>query len=159
MNRTVEQVHARNAAVKTLEKLGYTYHGGELWEPPIGEVPSYIKQPQVEVVYEEFTSTRISDIAKFYEDGNSLYAVDSFSGEKIIINVYGAISQQRHGDPLYQRVEREVDWHDIVGNFIKLSDHSNEGVDIYFHGSDKQISDENFIRMCHLVASMTEQPK
>lgn len=24
------------AAVKTLEAAGYTYHGGELWKPPLG---------------------------------------------------------------------------------------------------------------------------
>ncbi len=26
----------REAATKTLEALGYTYHGGVLWKPPIG---------------------------------------------------------------------------------------------------------------------------
>jgi hypothetical protein len=25
------------AAIKTLEHLGYTYHGGELWKPPLGK--------------------------------------------------------------------------------------------------------------------------
>ncbi len=28
---------ARIAAMRTLERLGYTYHGGEEWKPPLGE--------------------------------------------------------------------------------------------------------------------------
>ena len=32
-----------SAAMSTLEQLGYTYHGGELWKPPIAEA---IKEPE-----------------------------------------------------------------------------------------------------------------
>jgi hypothetical protein len=32
------------AAVKTLEHLGYTYHGAELWKPPIGK-PAPVREP------------------------------------------------------------------------------------------------------------------
>ena len=28
---------SKDAAVKTLERLGYTYHGGEEWKPPLGK--------------------------------------------------------------------------------------------------------------------------
>jgi hypothetical protein len=31
---------AKNAAIKTLERIGYTYHGGEEWKPPLGEKPN-----------------------------------------------------------------------------------------------------------------------
>lgn len=27
-----------HAAIRTLEKLGYSWHGGELWKPPLGRV-------------------------------------------------------------------------------------------------------------------------
>ena len=30
-----------SAAQKTLEGLGYTYHGGELWKPPLGRAPGF----------------------------------------------------------------------------------------------------------------------
>ena len=30
------------AALKTLQDLGYTYHGGEMWKPPLGTPPAYI---------------------------------------------------------------------------------------------------------------------
>lgn len=30
------------AALKTLQDLGYTYHGGEMWKPPLGQPPAYI---------------------------------------------------------------------------------------------------------------------
>lgn len=33
------------AAAATLEKLGYTYHGGELWKPPLGKPPHWVLQP------------------------------------------------------------------------------------------------------------------
>lgn len=29
------------AAVRTLEALGYTYHGSEQWKPPIGKAPDF----------------------------------------------------------------------------------------------------------------------
>lgn len=35
------------AAVKTLEMSGYTYHGGELWKPPLGKAPDYINGDNV----------------------------------------------------------------------------------------------------------------
>ncbi|SFB20157.1 hypothetical protein [Azotobacter beijerinckii] len=31
----------RNAARATLEQLGYTYHGGEQWKPPLGPRPNF----------------------------------------------------------------------------------------------------------------------
>jgi len=30
---------SKEAAIKTLERLGYTYHSGEEWKPPLGENP------------------------------------------------------------------------------------------------------------------------
>ena len=32
---------SKDAAVKTLERLGYTYHGGVEWKPPLGK-PKFI---------------------------------------------------------------------------------------------------------------------
>ena len=33
-----------DAAVLTLEKLNYTYHGGQLWKPPIGQKPDWVDE-------------------------------------------------------------------------------------------------------------------
>ena len=30
------------SAIKSLEKYGYTYHGGELWRPPFGKAPFFV---------------------------------------------------------------------------------------------------------------------
>ena len=30
-----------DAAVRTLTRLGYTYHGGEEWKPPLGPAPRF----------------------------------------------------------------------------------------------------------------------
>lgn len=32
-----EEAGSAEAAIKTLQRLGYTYHGAELWKPPLGE--------------------------------------------------------------------------------------------------------------------------
>jgi hypothetical protein len=32
------------AAEKTLQSLGYTYHGGSLWKPPLGNPPDYVQK-------------------------------------------------------------------------------------------------------------------
>ncbi|MDA8498751.1 hypothetical protein [Citrobacter sp. Igbk 17] len=46
------------AAVATLESEGYTWHGGQLWKPPIGKAPAYItgEQPAVVDVDDNFYS-------------------------------------------------------------------------------------------------------
>jgi hypothetical protein len=36
-----EPFNEKTAAVKTLKHLGYTYHGAELWKPPLGKVPKF----------------------------------------------------------------------------------------------------------------------
>ena len=35
----LERDRAQTAAVKTLESMKYTYHGGELWKPPLAKPP------------------------------------------------------------------------------------------------------------------------
>jgi len=39
-----EKANIEKAAVKTLGNLGYSYHGSELWKPPIGKKPDYIEK-------------------------------------------------------------------------------------------------------------------
>jgi hypothetical protein len=49
----MSQTTTEQSAIKTLEKLGYTWQGGELWKPPLGANPSplltKIDQLQAEV--------------------------------------------------------------------------------------------------------------
>jgi hypothetical protein len=35
-------------AVKTLESMGYTYHGGEYWKPPLGKKPDWLEPEWVD---------------------------------------------------------------------------------------------------------------
>lgn len=39
------------AATATLERLGYTYNGGVLWRPPLGETPDYVKDCPAETCF------------------------------------------------------------------------------------------------------------
>jgi hypothetical protein len=38
-------VDGGDAAIRTLAALGYTYHGGQLWKPPIGPRPTFTAAP------------------------------------------------------------------------------------------------------------------
>jgi hypothetical protein len=38
-------VQEATAAINTLKFLGYTYHGGEQWKPPLGECPAWLNEP------------------------------------------------------------------------------------------------------------------
>jgi hypothetical protein len=40
------QRSAAEAAIRTLRRLRYTWHGGELWKPPLGSPPVPAEQPQ-----------------------------------------------------------------------------------------------------------------
>jgi len=42
----------QNAAINTLTCLGYTYHGGERWKPPLGKPPTWLTQPEQRSVSE-----------------------------------------------------------------------------------------------------------
>ena len=46
LDATANAPDESEAAIKTLANLGYTYHGGELWKPPIGKPPEYITESQ-----------------------------------------------------------------------------------------------------------------
>lgn len=39
------QSEQQTVAIKTLEFLGYTYHGGEQWKPPLGKKPAWLDDP------------------------------------------------------------------------------------------------------------------
>ena len=38
---------ALTAAIATLQRLGYTYHGGEQWKPPLGQRPAWLDESPV----------------------------------------------------------------------------------------------------------------
>lgn len=39
--REIDMIHKTDAAVATLEHLGYTHEGGSLWKPPLGKAPDF----------------------------------------------------------------------------------------------------------------------
>ena len=46
------------AAIRTLEMSGYTYHGGDLWKPPVGKRPAWLDDPTPEIRVAELSLTR-----------------------------------------------------------------------------------------------------
>lgn len=146
---TVEKVSRGAAAVRTLENLGYTYHGGELWEPPIGEVPERFK-----FKHREFD--KASDAVIAFENGEDLYTHFKIDRWVRIMDVLQVIPNWSVGK-IYCKVE--IDWCDIVEEFLNTSSNQPGMCDIKFGQVCCSPSDDTFIRMCHLVASLTEQPK
>lgn len=41
-----EQQEGAGQAIATLKRMGYTYHGGELWKPPLGQRPAWLDEQQ-----------------------------------------------------------------------------------------------------------------
>ncbi|MBC3948308.1 hypothetical protein [Pseudomonas folii] len=63
-----EDAAARNAAVQTLLGQGYTFHGGQLWKPPIGEKANFslmddLRQQLADVSAERDRFSRMYDSA------------------------------------------------------------------------------------------------
>jgi hypothetical protein len=61
-NKEAEQPAKQAAAIKTLEFLGYTYHGGEQWKPPLGKKPEWLDEPapaQQEPVLQDIEQYRL----------------------------------------------------------------------------------------------------
>jgi hypothetical protein len=51
------------AALRTLDRMKYTYHGAELWKPPLGKPPGHIYEPDEygkRVIYREDGVTLVS---------------------------------------------------------------------------------------------------
>jgi len=56
---------AKEAAVKTLEKKGYVYKGGELWMPPLGDPPDFDLIDEIDEHIERLE--RVPDYDRFTE--------------------------------------------------------------------------------------------
>jgi hypothetical protein len=69
------------AAVKTLKSLDYTYHGGELWKPPIGKPPRFLAEqaaPGQEMTPEMMREAQLHSELGAYAAANLSGAYDLF---------------------------------------------------------------------------------
>lgn len=89
-----EDTRMKKSAYSTLENLGYTYNGGELWEPPIGLAPDYIKETTS--VFDKpnwVTFNADKDLMGIFDDileHNKDYKVVGYTENAYIIDVHGA---------------------------------------------------------------------
>ena len=61
LRTALAQPEERDAAIKTLEHLKYTYHGGEYWKPPLGKVRALAQPVQPERPWVGLTDEEISN--------------------------------------------------------------------------------------------------
>lgn len=78
----------RLAAVRTLQSLGYTYHGGEGWKPPLGPPPHPIlkriddleaRLAEYRALYRWFGQDGMTD-GRFVAEFERIYLADKATG-------------------------------------------------------------------------------
>ena len=77
LDALAQPVHKHDAAIKTLEHLKYTYHGGEYWKPPLGKVKALAKPEQPADLH-----NRLADL-HLYEEIAEHYAKCAISPEAL----------------------------------------------------------------------------
>ena len=106
-----------STAVDTLEKMGYSWNGGELWKPPIGKVPYYIRnnkntkttyekvcfEKPSEFVFEILHPKTTDPLILYYLGSNNKYI------QFIPSNITGALGEWERGN-VYKKVEKPVAW-------------------------------------------------
>lgn len=55
-----EQPAISCAAIRTLQHFGYSYHGGALWKPPIGERPTWLAEQPTQGAHSPFANSENS---------------------------------------------------------------------------------------------------
>ena len=94
---------------------------------------------------------------KTFEEGDELYLLSN----EVYIKPQDIYQVVGNHDNLYRKVEREVTWQDEVNEFIAKSDaislNHNLGMFQAFDADSVECCE--FIRMCHLVAEMTDKPE
>ena len=106
------------AAVKTLERKGYAYHGGEEWKPPLGKMPDYLlqenKPESLNIMGVPFRVVYCKEISEIAPDKRSIeYGNSSLEKQEIRIFDGGAI------EFTWQTIMHEV-LH-MIGDMTKIS--------------------------------------
>ncbi|AUR86341.1 hypothetical protein NVP1084O_134 [Vibrio phage 1.084.O._10N.261.49.F5] len=126
-----------STAIETLEKMGFEWKGGELWKPPVGSAPEYIKPKRTNVEYVKVIES-IFDLKGEFERGD-LYV---FNGGNYTECKYdGDVATGFVHAKLFRRIETEISARDLIENEIKtLGDkykeengYSDEEVDEKFY--------------------------
>lgn len=141
------------SAVKTLDMLGYVYHGAELWEPPV-------KKPKTRTEYVKVTES-IFDLRDEFERGE-LYHKFEHAREYSKVNNTEALSQALNCGCCYRKVKKEIDWRESVREFLescKQISNSSQLESFTYKGgcSDRNVQIENelhdneFLELCRVT--------
>ncbi|MDU7525136.1 MAG: hypothetical protein E7K72_27850 [Roseomonas mucosa] len=90
-----EHAAMAEAAIRTLEELGYTYCGGTLWKPPLGAVPLQFRED-----VDQITNTPWFGEARSLAAKATTILDANLSNEAFTINLPGRWSLKRTGQPL-----------------------------------------------------------
>ena len=111
----VEAAQAQ-AALRTLEGLGYTYHGGDQWKPPLGPVPDLAKlSPEQELRWvlqaiadPENQPSQFGTVTIAHMDAYAAEAVKQ-ERERIMawVRIYTGTPQDARAEQLYANIAKD----------------------------------------------------
>lgn len=126
-------------------------------------------KPRAKVEYELIKFKFSWKAVRAFEDGEALYTDENYMDkpdEPSYVEVPNAIACHRchNAQNLYRKVETEITWSELVGDILResnlLSCNHTLGNMINNDGSklDNHLESE-FLKICHLIASMTDKPE
>lgn len=130
------------SAIKTLEVLGYVYHGAELWEPPV-------KKPRTRTEYEKVTGS-IFDLRNEFERGELYY---NFGNEEwITYRDEASLAIGFKEGNIHRKVEKEIDWREEVRSFLKKPSVDGKfSIDKHCITIDCTFSESEFLELCRVA--------
>lgn len=112
-------------------------------------------KPRTKTVYEKVEYEKAWEAVKHFEDGGELWTNFSENGYRKIDSAPDVL---RYLYKLYKQVQKEIDWKDevkVAADDFEILCLDNDFRDVL---TDDRLSCE-FIKICHLVASLTDKPE
>lgn len=132
-----------------------------------------IKKPKrTKIEYVKCYFSREWEAVKHYNEVGELFDIDCNGNHTNVNDISGAWYEVvcRNYDSLYRQVEVEIDWRDEVKSFLESCGKINGGssLDEFTYKSNSDFEhinksnddyDNEFVRLCHLVADLTDKPE
>ena len=126
-----------SSAIETLQSLGYEWKGGELWKPPVGVAPGYLKPKRMREEYVKCGFNREWQAVRHYNEEGELFVIDCNGNYTNVNDMSGAWYEVvcRNYDSIYRIVEVEVsEREEFIEKAYEISKRSGTDDDRVFLG-------------------------